>query len=217
MKYKVESPFLHHCLEIFQIKYEDFFSCVSRFHLPCVRGYYNGDNVYLLPSCISAHMTYINMDYKYFAGSKDPIEIINKYRTRGFGTILNDKEKIHLVEYSNQINKWKNLYQINIKDQNSVNKVFGNIDYNSRLYKPRLYNSEEYHDSVYVSDTYNQINMVSYIYDEDEYMNELNRLYNYNDIGINTLRFRTIKDSGYVMPLKTWIMDAVWDQVNSQF
>ena len=42
-------------------------------------------------------------------------------------------------------------------------------------------------------------------------------IYNYNDIGINTLRFRTIKDSGYVMPLKTWIMDAVWDQVNSQF
>ena len=31
-------------------------------------------------------------------------------------------------------------------------------------------NADDYHDSVYVEDKYNQINMVSYIYDEDEYI-----------------------------------------------
>ena len=109
------------------------------------------------------------------------------------------------------------MYEINIKNPESVKKIFGNIDYCNRLYKPRLYNADDYHTSVYVEDKYNQINMVSYIHNEEEYMVELNRLYSYNDIGINTLSFRTIKDTGYVMPFKPWVSDAVWDQVNTQF
>ena len=39
-------------------------------------------------------MTLINIDYKYFAGSKDPIEIINKYRQRGYSLPLNDSESL---------------------------------------------------------------------------------------------------------------------------
>ena len=217
LKYKIESPYLNHGLEIFQIKYKDFFSTVSRFHLPCVRGYYNGDNVYLLPSCISAHMTFLNMDYKYFAGSKDPIEIINKYRKRGFGTILNDTEKIHFVEYSNSVPRWKSLYNMDIKNQESVNNIFGTMDYNSRLYRPRLYNTDEYHEAVYVDTQYNEINYVNYLKNESDYKIEMNRLYNYSDKSIDTLKFKTIKDTGYVMPLKSWIMDVVWDEVNSNY
>jgi hypothetical protein len=34
----------------------------------------------------------MNLDYKYFAGSQDPINIINKYRMRGFGCWLNMNE-----------------------------------------------------------------------------------------------------------------------------
>ena len=177
IKYKIESPFLNHGLEIFQTKYKDFFSCVSRFHLPCVRGYYNGDNVYLLPSCISAHMTFVNIDYKYFAGSKDPIEIINKYRSRGFGTILNDTEKIHLIEYSNSIPGWKKLYDLNIKNEASVNSVFGNMGYNSKLYKPRFFNPDDYHDAVYVQNNYNEINIQNNINCENDIKTELLRVY----------------------------------------
>lgn len=217
IKYKVESPFLNHSLEIFQIKYEDFFSTVSRFHLPCVRGYYNGDNVYLLPSCISAHMTYINMDYKYFAGSKDPIEIINKYRSRGFGTILNDTEKLHLVEYSNNVISWNNLYELNIKNENSVNNIFGHVGYNCRLFKPRMYNPDEYHDAVYVEHNYNQIDAKVSMNSEDDYKVELSRLYNTSMSSIDTMKFRTIKDTGYVMPFKPWVTQAVWDDINSNY
>ena len=96
-KFKIESPHLNHCFELFPVRYDDFFSIVARFHLPCVRGYYNGTNVYLTPSCISAHMTYMNIDYKYVCGTKDPVEIINKNRIRGFGTWLNAKERKVLV------------------------------------------------------------------------------------------------------------------------
>jgi hypothetical protein len=219
IKYKIESPFLNHSLEIFQIKYHDFFSTVSRFHLPCVRGYYNGDNVYLLPSCISAHMTFINMDYKYFAGSKDPIEIINKYRCRGFGTILNDTEKLHLIEYSNNVNSWKNLYELNIKNQNSVNNVFGHIGYNARLFRPRMYNPDDYHDSVYVELNYNQIDAKALMDSEGDYMLELSRLYNtpLSESTIDTMKFKTIRDTGYVMPFKPWVTQAVWDDYNSNY
>ena len=73
--------------------------------LPIVRSYYDGNTVYITPSCISACMTFLNMDYKYFAGSKDPIEIINKYRSRGFGTILNENEIKRLLEYSSVVPK----------------------------------------------------------------------------------------------------------------
>ena len=86
-------------IEFFKIKYKNFFSSVSKFHLNCVRSYYNGVNVYILPSCITALKTYINIDLKYFAGSNSPYKIIEKYRFRGFGTILNNLEKIAYVEY----------------------------------------------------------------------------------------------------------------------
>ena len=88
---------------------------MSRFHLPIVRSYYDGSEIYLTPSCVFACMTLLNIDYKYFAGSKDPIEIINKYRMRGFGTILNEKEIVRLIEYSSLIPKWKNSYNLNIQ------------------------------------------------------------------------------------------------------
>ena len=52
----------------------------------------------------------INLDYKYFSGSKDPIDIINKYRMRGFGTLLNEKEKIKLIEYSKNVQQWADFY-----------------------------------------------------------------------------------------------------------
>jgi hypothetical protein len=61
-KFRISSPYLPHNFELFQTKYPEFFATVSRFHLPIVRSYYDGNTVYMLPSCISACMqicTYI--------------------------------------------------------------------------------------------------------------------------------------------------------------
>ena len=54
--------------------------------------------------------TLINLDYKYFAGSIDPIDIINKYRTRGYSTILNDSEKIKFIKYVLSLDKTSIMY-----------------------------------------------------------------------------------------------------------
>jgi hypothetical protein len=110
IKFHVSSPYLARNFEIFKIKYT-FLGTVSRFHLPCVRGYYDGSNVYLLPSAITALTTGMCMDYKYFAGVRSPFEIILKYVFRGYSIILNKKEMIKMVEYIKNTEKWKNMYK----------------------------------------------------------------------------------------------------------
>ena len=122
-------------------------STVANFHLPCVRGYYDGSQVYLLPSCITAALTLINLDYKYFAGSNDPIEILNKYRLRGYSIALNDSEKIRFISYSSKVEKWNNLYGgINIKDKNSVNSVYGYRHPDSIFFNPRYILKEKFNN-----------------------------------------------------------------------
>lgn len=111
IKYHISSPFLTRKFEIFKIKY-NFLATIGRFHLPCVRGYYNGTNVYLLPSAISALLTNKCMDYKYFAGLRSPFEIILKYNFRGYSIMLNKKEMIKIVEYIKNTEKWSKLYKV---------------------------------------------------------------------------------------------------------
>ena len=123
IKYHVTSPYLRRKFEIFRIKY-NFLSTVSRFHLPCVRGYYNGTNVYLLPSAISSLLTNKCMDYKYFAGVRSPFEILLKYNFRGFSIILNKKEIIKMVEYIKNSEKWSKLYNCNDIKVNTINGYY---------------------------------------------------------------------------------------------
>lgn len=111
-KFKINCAVLNHQIDIFQSRSSDIMNLVGNFHLPCVRAYYNG-NVYMTPSFITAHMTYMNIDYRYFAGTNHPCEIINKYRMRGFGTWLNIKELKQYVEYTQNSKYWNTFYKNN--------------------------------------------------------------------------------------------------------
>jgi hypothetical protein len=215
-KYTIESPYLIHNLELFSIKYDDFFSVVSKFHLPCVRGYYNGSNVYLTPSCISAHMTYMNLDYKYITGSKDPFDIINKNRMRGFGTWLNQNEKKLFVKYSREVPFWNNLYTINQKatEQYAINSIVGTVSLNHKIFRPRLYNMESYTNNIFV-DTINRYNdsVATSLFHESSSITECTqRKFKSIEIkGINWDNFVSIDKYGYIVPLKKWIIDATWN------
>jgi len=135
IKFKYKITGIKRNFEFFQIKYENFFSTVHKFHLPCVRAYYDGTEVFMLPSCIGACMTLTNIEYKYFAGAKDPIEVINKYRQRGFTTILNDKERIKMIKYSHDVEKWKDLYEIHGLNKRDTDRIFKPLDINSKLFR----------------------------------------------------------------------------------
>jgi hypothetical protein len=111
IKFNISSPHLTRKFEIFKIKY-NFLATVSRFHLTCVRGYYNGTEVYLLPSAISALLTNKCIGYKYFAGVRSPFEILLKYVFRGFTIFLNKKEMVKLYEYIKNSDKWKTIFKL---------------------------------------------------------------------------------------------------------
>lgn len=221
-KYTIESPYLIHNFELFSIKYDDFFSVVSKFHLPCVRGYYNGSNVYLTPSCISAHMTYMNLDYKYITGSKDPFDIINKNRMRGFGTWLNPNEKKLFVKYSREVPFWNNLYTVNAKatEQQANNSIVGPVLLNHKLFRPRLYNAESYVNNMFV-DTINRYNdsvAISLFHDSKGVIECTQDKFKSIEIkGINWNTFVSINKDGYIVPLKKWIINATWDIYTSDY
>jgi hypothetical protein len=210
-KFRISSSYLPHNFEFFQIKHTEFFSTVARFHLPIVRSYYDGNNIYITPSCISACTTLLNIDYKYFAGSKDPIEIINKYRMRGFGTILNDREIVRLLEYSNLVPKWKSLYGLNVQYNTSIMKILGILDIGSTFFKPSEILDKK--DKNNRQENYKRLNYVfvqqnsSVVYD---YVRTNYLTSNINDV-YNMSNLTTINKFGYVEPIKKWLIDAFYD------
>ena len=129
--------------EIFKSRDENFFSIVSRFHMGFVRALWNGKKGLCLPSYITSMMIQLAVDYKYFASIRDPIEIVNKYRSRGFGIILNDYEKLHMAYYntvknknSDSNHKWIEMYNVNIKSKQSIENIFGVKKSSDDIFKP---------------------------------------------------------------------------------
>ena len=218
-KVKISSIHMQRQLELFSLFGDDFFTLVSKFHMPCVRGYYDGDNVYMTPSCISAHMTYMNIDYKYFAGSKDPIEIILKYRMRGFGTFLNRNELNRTVKYASKVQFWNNLHNINLQNKNSVSNFFGSVPINSKLFQPRIYNQELFDPNipfVNLVDGYNNIpsSLEPLTYKTHEnFMNNFFKSYEQKDFP----NIKYINSEGYVVPSKNWLIDNVFNMAKFKY
>jgi hypothetical protein len=218
-KYRIKNNILLHDLELFQIDGDDFFDTISKFHLPCVRGYYDGYNVYMTPSCISSHMTYMNLDYKYISSNKHPLEIINKYRLRGFGTWLNSIEKQLMVDYCKEIPYWKNLYDINDITDSKVFEIFifGPLHMNVKFYYPRLYNIDYYYSKNIILDNpvrYLDISLCAPIYLMKQItMNKIikdkflsNKLYD-----INFDNYIAIDIKGNINPVQKWLITTAWN------
>ena len=166
----------------------------------------------MTPSCVSACMTQLNIDYKYFAGSKDPIEIINKYRMRGFGTILNKNEITRLIEYSNLVPKWKNMLSLDIKSNLSVLKILGELDLDHGLFHPSgTSNTDKYmkigkYKFKVIIDSLNLIEAITYLYNTSNISDHL-----------NLTKFITINNHGYVEPVKKWLLNAFADPEYNTF
>lgn len=216
-KYKIVSPYLNHSFELFPIKHNDFFGVVSRFHVPCVRGYYNGSNVYLTPSCISAHMTYMNLDYRYIAGTKDPLEILNKNRMRGFGTWLNNNEKTLLVKYIRNVPFWGNLYSVDKSTSDNIvhKNIFTTMKIDSKLFRPRHFNMDSFTDAMYVETEgrYNNTPPVNSLIQKEYSMSQATQIV-FNSVNITEINYdslNTIDKDGNVTPLKKWTIDTTWN------
>jgi len=171
LKYKLISKYLKRPIEVFKTKNNNFFNTVARFHLPCVRAYYRNNEIYILPSCISACMELINIDYKYFAAIKNPFEILYKYINRGFGIILNHWESSKYNEYlknnniTNKINhnnlkleeyhanniakEYEKIYNINITDVSMYPKNC--VKKSGLIYTFKKWKLEEYYEKQFMN------------------------------------------------------------------
>jgi len=218
IKFEILCNSLNHKLEIFKTKYSgDFFSVVSRFHLPCVRGYYDGTNVYLLPSCITAAMTLTNIDYKYFAGTNNPIEIILKYLQRGYGTILNSQEITKTIKYCYDVIKWRTSFNnFNYKSKLSVNRnILGDKSPNNDFFKPRkiLHNQFEHISPVrfdYIKQNSISLSEISYISEFNKYCFD-KKWSNLSEL-LNVSNFKTISSYGNVNIINNskWNFDLIY-------
>lgn len=195
IKYKIRSDKMKRSIELFRTKTPNFFSVVARFHLPVVRAYYNGNNVYMLPSCISALMTGINIEYKYFAGVRNPCEIINKYLIRGFNVLLNDKE----LEYWNKYNEemktewWSKPFtgaksiKHNMFKPLLIKNIKTRTDYSSGLKTPTQMNPQEIKKWYGIDDTFS----------------------------VDITNFRTINKDGSVAPYNPTVIKLLYDAINN--
>ena len=194
-KYIIETKYIKHNIELFKIDQNDFMTSVANFHLPCVRGYYNGDNVYLTPSCISAHLTFINIDYTYFLCSKDPLFILHKYLARGFGTILSYSELILMKQYISSHDSLKKLY--------IDNKIKLDIDINDNIFKPRRHIPECYLNSTVVDLNNRYQSIYVYIHPYN------NKNTNKKLLFIDFNKLNAIDEDGKILPVKSYIIDMV--------
>lgn len=205
-KYNLSHPTLNHHFECFSIPFEDPWSCINKFHLGQVRGYYNGKNVYYTISAIMALQTKLSPDYRIMFGSKDPGEILNKYRMRGFGCILNDNELSQLIKYSEKVPFWKNLYMIDSKNKNSLLEFSKELGLSSSLFQPRTLNSDHYKNSqIFVTPEYSIPN-AKYITSNNQLKVELEQILN-----SNIINQKYLSPEGYPIPLKKWLLDGAWE------
>jgi len=188
LKFKLTSKYLKHNIEIFLVS--DFVRMIARFHLPCVRTYYDGKTCVMMASAISAYMTLTNIDIKYFVGKHHPIVIINKYRRRGYGVILNNYEINQMMEYIKNDESSRKMYGLGPNDP--VHQIRGPLDQNHHLFK-----------------------MASHV-TGPQYIHSTKQIYSKKFPSCWPSLFTTsiIDDYGDVIPYQKWIIDAGYEVLN---
>jgi hypothetical protein len=193
--------------EIFRTLRQDFISITARFHMGIVRAFWNGKTLKCLPSYITSMMIQISTDYKYFSSLRNPVEILNKYRSRGFGVILNNYEKKQVIYYNsskndNKENIWTKIYNINIKNKFSVLNVFGPRNSNDDLFKP----------SKYIMGLPNDCYKIT---NHDVCNNFDNAFISINNLLLTDIfRIKAIDDLGHINVLDKDIIEYVWKKIN---
>jgi hypothetical protein len=103
-KYKYRIYGLTRNIEIFMV--DSIPATISKFHLAPVRAWWDGNELYMLPTFVIAAMSGVSYDLRWISCVKDLRDVILKYFQRGFGTVVNLKEAKNMIEYVNNSNKW---------------------------------------------------------------------------------------------------------------
>jgi hypothetical protein len=208
LKFKINSEKMMRDVEMFKINNYDSFNTVARFHKPCVRAYYQTGKFYMLPSFITAMHTGINIDYKYFAGSRDPANICQKYLSRGFGIILNASEKKGMLTYSKAVDEYNGMYKIQNAEQ-----LFGPKDITHNFYCPGVFKLGMDREVYFDHQTRYAITDADVI---ESYKNESGYDPTDPECVVNVLNLNPVTRTGNVAPYKPWVADAFYDYTESK-
>ena len=200
VKFKISSTDFNHSLEIFRTKSSDFISNTVQFHMPCVRAYYDKNEVYCTPSFITSMMTHLCIDIKYVDKTKNSRDICLKNCARGFGTILNKNELYDLEEYIKESPKWSKYTGLSF---GTILKTEGSF------FKPKMIDigleAEQY-------ELFNNKVLVS-LSDLEEYYKS--RKINLDDLSVKYSSLRTINLNGKVIPFKSELALITFDELNT--
>lgn len=164
-------------------------------------------------------MTGISSNCKYFSSTKDPIHIINKYRNRGYGVLLNDHEKIHMVYYNSKyynnntnVNKNKNKNN-NDNDDNKFVNIY-NIDFNNKSTIDNVFGLKLLNSPIYFNDQNENFN-INYVLNVNDCFSYL--VNNFKQYNLDWLVFiKPIDDNGNVVNIRKEFIDLVWNNVNAK-
>lgn len=203
LKFKIDSEKMERPVEMFQVRETDPFNTVARFHLPCVRAYYQNGKFYMLTSFITAMQTNINIDYKYFAGSRDPANICNKNYSRDQGLILNSSEKKGIITYDKMVDEFNGMYKI--KDSS---EIFGPKEITHKCFCPGSYKLGLKEDCYFDTNIrYSKTNSDVL----ESYSKESGYNPNSDDCMIDMFKLRSITKTGNIAPYKNWVSNAFYD------
>jgi hypothetical protein len=106
-KYKYIITGLNRIIDIFHVN--DIPSVIIKYHLDCVRAWYDGTSLWCFPSFLVSAKTSLNTDIRWTSNRKDVRDIVLKYFQRGFGTIINNKDRENIINYINNSDDWPTL------------------------------------------------------------------------------------------------------------
>lgn len=79
---------------------------IAKFHLACVRAWWDGEQLHMYPSFVTAAMTGVCHELRWTSCNKDLRDIVLKYYQRGFAIMLNRQEVNNLIQYTANNPKW---------------------------------------------------------------------------------------------------------------
>jgi len=200
IKIKISLPGkIDHPIEVFQSKENDFSANVVQFHQPPVRGFYDGSQVYLSTSMISAYMTNLCLDIKYVAGTTNPHDIILKTFQRGFGTLLNKSELEDLKEYVHITDKWSSYTGL----------ITGSMPLSSSWFKPNTIKIPGFEDMYKSTDP----SYIPLITEEDFIKYYKKKGIDIDNLTVNFSKVRTISKNGKVLPYKKNVAILLFDDI----
>jgi hypothetical protein len=137
VKYALYGPGLVRPMEIFRIFYSPL-KMVKKFHVNCVKMYYDGAQVLMFRACLASLLTGVGDYYDWWSCNKIPTDVLMKYEQRGISIIHNRVERLTTSNYVSSDDRWSPiLRELKIDPAN----IYCAVSHRHPFFKPSMFDS----------------------------------------------------------------------------